>query len=72
MDQIQSCSDDSLSTYLPLNVLDSWISERRLPFKGLGLMTLIEVKLIDSDDTATRGAFETLSDWTYESELMSH
>lgn len=60
-------SDDRLSPYLPLNVLDSWISERRLPFKGLGLMTLIEVESVDSDNTAERGTFEALSVWIYES-----
>lgn len=41
------CSPESygsLSTYLPLKVLDSLISDRRLPLNGLGLMTVIELR----------------------------
>ena len=39
----------SLCTYLPLKVLDSLISERRLPLKGLGLMALINLRRVNSD-----------------------
>ena len=49
-DQYSPDSDGSLSTCLPLKFLESLISERRLPLKGFGLMTLI---FISSDDFAT-------------------
>ena len=54
-------SYDCLSTYLPLKVLDSLISERRLPLKGLGLMTVMKLKIFNSDTSTETRTFEVVS-----------
>ena len=53
-------SDGSLSTYLPLKFLDSLISDKRLPFKGLGLMILIRLSLVSVPNTAGCDTLEAL------------
>ena len=62
----RAISGSSLS-YLPLRVLEILISERRLPFRGLGLMTRIKLGFFRRDNQIEGGIFEASSFRGYQS-----